>query len=73
MAWIALLTGALKVTASLAKLAEQSKLLEAGEARAVAAGMGKSLDELQKVKDARNRLRDPSWRARLRKKFKARK
>jgi hypothetical protein len=70
---IALITGLFQIVTSLTKLFEQNKLIEAGEARAVAKGTGEVLDELRRAKAARARLRDPSWRARLRKKFQARK
>lgn len=71
MSWLAILTYLIRLVSSLAKYLDRKQILEAGEARAVSAGMGKSLEELEKVRMARDRLRDPSWRTRLREKYRS--
>lgn len=53
MTYLGLITGLLKVVAALASFFHDQGLIKAGEAKAVAAGLTATLDDLRKVAEIR--------------------
>ncbi|WP_119167098.1 hypothetical protein [Algihabitans albus] len=66
MTWLSLLRLVLSVAEGLLSLLRERRLIEAGEAQAIAAGLEASRDALEDVRRAR---RDPALRQRLRERW----
>ena len=72
MAWIAFIEALLKAISGVVGYLGDRRLLEAGQAEAISAGLQQSLDSIKRANDVKDAMRnnaDPDFSERLRKKY----